>query len=68
MRTRLGLRRLVKDELVSAEEYRSACQRLLQNKEVLLHCNIEGLSIRISDRNKVTADGSVVEIAWNFEL
>jgi hypothetical protein len=67
VRNRLQLRRLYKDDIVSAADYKSACNRLLQHREHLLRCNIEGLSIRVSDKNRVSPDGSLVDIAWDFE-
>jgi hypothetical protein len=67
VRSRLQLRRLFKDDLVSAADYKAACRRLLQHREHLLRCNIEGLSIRVSDKNRVAPDGSLVDIAWDFE-
>jgi hypothetical protein len=68
VRSRLGLRRLIKDELLSLEEFRSACKRLLYHRDLLLRCNIEGLSVRISDGNRVAPDGSLVDIVWNFDM
>eukprot|EP00775_Hariotina_reticulata_P003645 gene3645-3906_t len=68
VRTRLGLRRLLKDDLISNKEFQSCCKRLLHHHDQLLRCNIEGLSIRVSDKNRVSDDGQLVEIAWNFEL
>jgi hypothetical protein len=68
VRTRLGLRRLLKDDLISVQDFRSCCRRLLHHRDQLLRCNIEGLSIRVSDRNKVSDDGLLVDIAWNFEV
>lgn len=67
VRKRLGLRRLLKDELVSMQEFRSACRRLLINRDTLLASHIEGLSIRVSDKNRVAADGSLVDVAWDFD-
>ena len=67
VRSRLQLRRLYRDELVSPADFTAACRRLLQHREHLLRCNIEGLSIRVSDKNRVAADGSLVDIAWDFE-
>lgn len=67
VRSRLQLRRLIRDALVSPADYKAACRRLLQHREHLLRCNIEGLSIRVSDKNRVAADGSLVDIAWDFE-
>jgi len=68
VRTRLGLRRLIKDELISMRDFRNACKRLLINRDVLLQCHIEGLSIRVSDKNKVAADGSLVDISYDFDM
>jgi hypothetical protein len=68
VRNRLQLRRLYRDDIVSAADYKAACKRLLQHREHLLRCNIEGLSIRVSDNNRVAPDGSLVDIAWDFEL
>ncbi|KAF6260981.1 hypothetical protein COO60DRAFT_1637190 [Scenedesmus sp. NREL 46B-D3] len=62
---RLQLRRLYRDELVSAADYKAACQRLLRHREHLQRCNIEGLSIRVSDKNRAAPDGSLVNIAWD---
>jgi hypothetical protein len=67
VRNRLQLRRLYKDDIVSAADYKAACRRLLQHREHLLRCNIEGLSMRVSDKNQVAPDGSLVDIAWDFE-
>ena len=33
-----------------------------------LRDHLDGLSVRISDANRVAADGSCVDIAWDFEL
>lgn len=68
VRTRLGLRRLLKDEVISMQDFRNACKRLLINREALLQANIEGLSIRVSDKNRVASDGSLVDIAWDFDM
>lgn len=68
VRTRLGLRRLIKDELISMQEFRNACNRLLINRDALQQCHIDGLSIRVSDKNRVAPDGSLVDIAWDFAM
>lgn len=68
VRNRLGLRRLLKDDIISMQDFRNACRRLLINRDVLLASNIEGLSIRVSDKNRVAADGSLVDIAWDFDM
>jgi hypothetical protein len=68
VRNRLGLRRLLKDDIISMQEFRNACRRLQINKDALLASHIEGLSIRVSDKNRVAADGSVVDIAWDFDM
>eukprot|EP00879_Flechtneria_rotunda_P026801 GHRR01028630.1.p1 GENE.GHRR01028630.1~~GHRR01028630.1.p1 ORF type:complete len:363 (+),score=152.56 GHRR01028630.1:501-1589(+) len=67
-RNRLRLRRLTKDELITHEDYVSACKQLLSNRDLLLRCNIEGLSVRISDKNRVVLDAATVDIACNFHL
>ncbi|KAF6260983.1 hypothetical protein COO60DRAFT_1637192 [Scenedesmus sp. NREL 46B-D3] len=68
VRNRLQLRRLYRDELVSAADYKAACQRLQRHREHLQRCNIEGLSIRVSDKNRAAPDGVLVNIANNVEL
>lgn len=68
VRTRLNLRRLLQDELITLQEFHSACKRLLYHRELLLRCNIAGLSVRVSDKNRVAPDGSLVDIAWNFDM
>lgn len=68
MRRRLGLRRLLKDQLVSTQQFQSACKRLLHHRDLLLQCNVEGLSLRVSDGNRVASDGSLVDIAWDFDV
>jgi hypothetical protein len=68
VRTRLGLRRLLKDDIISLQDFRNACRRLLINRDALLQSNIEGLSIRVSDKNRVAPDGSLVDIAWDFDM
>jgi hypothetical protein len=67
-RKRLGLRRLLKDDIISLQDFRNACKRLLINRDALLAAHIEGLSIRVSDKNRVAADGSLVDIAWDFDM
>jgi hypothetical protein len=68
VRNRLGLRRLLKDDLISMQDFRNACRRLLINRDILIASHIDGLSIRVSDKNRVAADGSLVDIAWDFDV
>lgn len=68
MRTRLNLRHLLRDELVGLDAFRSCCKRLLYHRDLLLRCGIEGLSLRVSDGNRVAPDGSLVNIAWDFDM
>lgn len=68
VRNRLHLRRLLKDDIVSMQDFRNACRRLLINRDVLLASQIEGLSVRVSDKNRVAPDGSLVDIAWDFDM
>lgn len=68
VRNRLGLRRLLKDDVISMQDFRNACKRLVMNRDVLLSSHIEGLSIRVSDSNRVAPDGSLVDIAWDFDM
>lgn len=68
VRNRLHLRRLLKDDIISMQDFRNACRRLLINKDALLASHIEGLSIRVSDKNRVAPDGSLVDIAWDFDM
>jgi hypothetical protein len=68
VRNRLHLRRLLKDDIISMQDFRNACRQLVIHKDVLLACHIEGLSVRVSDKNRVAPDGSLVDIAWDFDM
>jgi hypothetical protein len=63
-RTRLRLRRLTRDPLVTPWQFESACGRLLQHGAVLAQ-HAEGLSVRVSDGNRV--EGQSVDLAWDAE-
>ncbi len=66
-RQRLALRRLMRGQLLSAFQLRRCCGRLLQHADVLQPLT-DGLSLRVSDANRMPQDGQVVEIAWDFNL
>lgn len=67
VRQRLRLRRLLRDELLPMSDFKACIRRLLQHKDVLQPW-LEGLSIRVSDANRVTEEGQVIDIAWNFKF
>ena len=64
VRARLRLRRLTKDPLLSPHQFESACGRLLQHSAALMQ-HAEGLSLRVSDANRV--DGQWIDVAWDAE-
>jgi hypothetical protein len=64
VRRRLRLRRLTRDPLITHNQFESACARLLQHAAALLQ-SAEGLSVRVSDANRV--EGQSVDIAWDAE-
>jgi hypothetical protein len=66
-RIRLRLRRLVRDPLVSPEQYRAACLGMQSASGELLQ-HIEGCSIRVGLVNRVAPGGVWVDIAWDWEL
>jgi hypothetical protein len=67
-RRRLGLRRLARDGLVNPDQYAAACKRLNHHREALLAVHVDGLSVRISDANRMQTDSEWIDIAWDFEL
>lgn len=64
VRTRLRLRRLARDPLLAPWQFEAAAGRLLQHASVLMQ-HAEGLSLRVSDGNRV--EGAWVDIAWDAE-
>ena len=64
---RLRLRRLTLDPLLQPRQAAACLQRLLHHHAVLSN-STDGLSLRISNTNRVSADGSQADIAWNFKL
>ena len=64
VRTRLRLRRLLRDPLLAPWQFDAGCGRLLQHAAVLQPL-LEGCSLRVSDANRV--DGSLIDVAWDAE-
>ena len=50
-----------------ARLHREACRRLLAHREELQPL-LHGLSVRISDGNRVADDGSYIDVAWDAQL
>jgi hypothetical protein len=63
-RARLRLRRLARDPALALWQYEAAVGRLLQHAGPL-SAHTEGLSLRVSDANRV--DGHWVDVAWDAE-
>lgn len=64
----MRLRRLLQDDRVTADDFKRACKRLLENREALVHI-LESGSLKIGFTNRVaTAGDGCIEIAWDFEL
>jgi hypothetical protein len=64
---RLRLRRLFRDPVLSVDEFRSGCCRLLQHRDWLLKY-VENCSLQLSVRNEIATGSRVIDVAWNFEL
>ena len=64
-RRALRLRRLTRDPAVAPRQFEAACATLLRHSGALLQ-HAEGLSVRVSDANRV--DGANVDIAWDAEV
>lgn len=64
---RLRLRKLVHDQAISKDQYRAGCYRLLKHADRLVGPS-EGLSLRLSDGNRVPGDGSVIDLSWEFSM
>jgi hypothetical protein len=61
-----GSRRWDSDPLPPPDPPRSP-RRLLKHSDVLVGIT-ESLPLRVSDSNGVPADGSAIDIAWDFSL
>jgi hypothetical protein len=64
VRSRLRLRRMAKDPLLPLGRFEAACGTLLRHAAAL-QPHAEGLSLRVSDANRV--EGQYVDVAWDAE-
>ncbi|KAK9789568.1 hypothetical protein WJX73_000519 [Symbiochloris irregularis] len=64
---RMHMRRLVRDPALAHERFRAACLRLMQGAAALMPL-FDGQCVRVGFTNQVAADGSVIDIAWDFEV
>jgi hypothetical protein len=63
----LRLRRLLRDDLLTQDEFKSGCYRLLRHRDTLKD-HVEGTSVRVSSQNGILSGSTVVDIAFNFEM
>ena len=64
---RLRMRSLSRHPDLGREQFQAACLRLLAaSKDLALV--FDGLKIQLGLSNSVSADGDVIEVAWNFEV
>ena len=64
---RLRMRSLSRHPDLGREQFQAACLRLLAaSKDLALI--FDGLKIQLGLANQVSADGDVIEVAWNFEV
>lgn len=61
------LRRISVDPTIGTRQAISCMERLLHH-HLALSTASDGLSLRISHENRMTADSATADIAWNFEL
>ncbi|KAG1671622.1 hypothetical protein FOA52_006853 [Chlamydomonas sp. UWO 241] len=66
VRRALRLRRLSKDPVLSTRHFIDACKRLLERRDDLAHV-VEGSSLRIAFANRLSPDGTCIDVAHNFE-
>lgn len=64
---RLRMRSLTRHPELGREQFQAACLRLLAaSRELALV--FDGLKIQLGLANQVSADGDMIEVAWNFEV
>lgn len=63
----LRLRRLLRDDLLTQEDFKSGCYRLLRHADALKEY-VEGTSVRVSMQNGILSGSTVVDIAYNFDM
>lgn len=63
----LRLRRLYRDSLLSSEEYKSGCYRLLRYRDALTEY-VEGTTLRLGQQNGILPGSTVVDVAFDFMM
>lgn len=67
VRLSLRLRKLMKCPSITMAQFKLCCSKLMRHAGSLM-IHTDGVSLRVSKANKVAEYGTVVDIAWDFEL
>ncbi|GMH33562.1 hypothetical protein BSKO_01396 [Bryopsis sp. KO-2023] len=67
LRLRLRLRRLIKSPGITLGQFRDCCVKLAKHSPALM-VHTDGLSLRVGKKNGFSKGGTVIDIAWDFEL
>ncbi|CAD7695518.1 unnamed protein product [Ostreobium quekettii] len=67
VRQRLKLRRFMRDPALDVNKFRTCCRKLLQDVPGLIALT-EGLSLRVSNKNRVAREDGTIEIAWDSKI
>ena len=67
VRQRLKLRRFLRDTALDVQKFRGCCSRLLADAATLAILT-ESMSLRVSEKNGIAEDGSIIDIAWDFRI